>query len=208
MHAPQRLMRSHVAFWTLRNLHSFSMKPKMKKKKSAAAQKSSPKSEEVKVISSPNEGWDVTMTELVLPSHTNALGTIFGGVIMGWIDIAGAIAAQRYSRSAVVTVSIDYLHFIVPVKTGYTVSVLARVSYAGTTSIETEVWVDAENVITGEKRRATEAYLTYVAIDDFGKPRRVPPFTVKGPDAERRVQEAIRRRENRLAMRNIVSSRG
>src|SRR5271156_5930299 len=88
-------------------------------------------------------GEPVVMTELVLPSHTNALGTIFGGVVMGWIDIAGAIAAQRYARSPVVTVSIDHLHFIVPIRIGYTVKVQARVTYAGKTSMEVEVLVDA-----------------------------------------------------------------
>ncbi|NBW98854.1 acyl-CoA thioesterase, partial [bacterium] len=62
--------------------------------------------------------FSVTMTELVLPQHTNALGAIFGGVVMGWIDIAGAIAAMRFARRPVVTVSIDSLHFIVPIKTG------------------------------------------------------------------------------------------
>src|SRR3954462_15689149 len=116
-----------------------------------------------KAPSVPSDLSPVIMTELVLPGHTNALGTIFGGVVMGWIDIAGAIAAQRYCRTPVVTVSIDHLHFIVPIKIGYTVRIMATVTYAGRTSIETEVLVDAENAITGDVRRATNAFLTYVS---------------------------------------------
>ncbi len=140
----------------------------------------------------------VIMTELVLPSHTNALGTIFGGVVMGWIDIAGAIAAQRFCRTPVVTVSIDYLHFIVPIKIGYTVRITAQVTFAGTTSIETEVLVDAENAITGEVRRATNAFLTYVSIDEFGRPKKVPSLAVKTPAEKKARLAAEKRRERRL----------
>jgi len=146
----------------------------------------------------PSDRSPTIMTELVLPSHTNALGTIFGGVVMGWIDIAGAIAAQRYCRTPVVTVSIDYLHFIVPIKIGYTVRIQARVSYAGTTSMETEVIVDAENAITGEIRRATNAFLTYVSIDDKGRSQKVPPFTAKTAAEKKALLEAQTRRKRRL----------
>lgn len=148
------------------------------------------------VLNNPDSS--VIMTELVLPSHTNALGTIFGGVVMGWVDIAGAIAAQRYARSPVVTVSIDYLHFIVPIKIGYVVRIHAAVSYAGKTSMETEIHVDAENAVTGEVRRATSAYLTYVAIDEFGRPKKVPAFVANTPDEKKKLQEAEKRRARRL----------
>lgn len=140
----------------------------------------------------------VLMTEIVLPSHTNAHGTIFGGVVMGWIDVAGAIAASRYSRSAVVTVSIDYLHFIVPVKIGYTVLIHADVTYAGKTSMEVEVLVEAENSITGEVRKATTAFLTYVAVDEFGRPKKVPPFVARNDAEKKRFHEAEKRRALRL----------
>lgn len=144
----------------------------------------------------------VTMTELVLPSHTNALGNIFGGVVMAWIDIAGAIAAQRYARSQVVTVSIDYLHFIVPIKIGYTVVIEADVTHAGHTSMEVEVTVNAENSSTGESKRATVAYLTYVAIDEFGRPKAVPKFKTTTPAEKKRFAEAQKRREARLKLRS------
>jgi acyl-CoA hydrolase len=140
----------------------------------------------------------VLMTELVMPGQTNQHGTIFGGQVMSWIDIAGAIAAQRYARSPVVTVSIDYMHFIVPIKNGFAVQIHARVTYAGRTSMEVEAIVEAENTSTGEVRRATQAYLTYVAVDEFGRPRQVPPFTAEGDEEKQRYQEALKRREKRL----------
>lgn len=144
-----------------------------------------------------SETKEVLMTEMVLPQHTNSLGNIFGGVVMGWIDIAGAIAAQRHSRSPVVTVSIDYLHFIVPIKIGYTVEIRANITYVGTTSMEIEVIVDAENGITGERRQATKAFLTYVAIDEFGRPKKVSPFSPKSAADKKRYQEAEARRARR-----------
>lgn len=140
----------------------------------------------------------VLMTEIVLPSHTNALGTIFGGVVMGWIDIAGAIAAKRYSRSNVVTVSIDYLHFIVPIKIGFTVLIHAEVTFSGKTSMEAEVLVDAENSATGDIRRATTAFLTYVAVDEFGRPKPVAPYVARNAEEKKALKEAERRRDRRL----------
>ena len=146
----------------------------------------------------------VIMTELVLPSHTNALGTIFGGVVMSWIDVAGAIAAMQYSRSHVVTVSVDYLHFIAPIKTGFTVKVEAIVTYAGTTSMEVQILVFSENSMTGDRRQATHAYLTYVAVDEFNRPRKVPKFVANTPAAKRSLAEAEKRRVARLQFREIV----
>ena len=138
------------------------------------------------------------MTEIVLPSHANALGTIFGGVVMSWIDIAAAIAAQRYARSPAVTVSIDYLQFICPIKVGYTVQIEAQVTYVGKTSMEIEVCVDAENSITGEVQRATHAFLTFVAVDKNGKPTNVAPLHPKSSEEMKKFQAAERRRKERL----------
>ncbi|MFM8315632.1 MAG: acyl-CoA thioesterase [Deltaproteobacteria bacterium] len=140
----------------------------------------------------------VLMTELVLPSHANALGTIFGGVVMGWIDIAAAIAAQRYSRTQVVTVSIDYLHFINPIKVGYTVNIKAQISYVGRTSMEVEVDVEAENGITGECVPATKAFLTFVAVDKNGKPTPVPTYVPSTQEEKAKQQQAEKRRKARL----------
>ncbi len=140
----------------------------------------------------------VIMTELVLPSHTNAHGTIFGGVVMSWIDVAGAIAATRFSRSPVVTVSVDSLHFIAPVKIGFTVILEAWVNYAGSTSMEVEVVVHAENSMTGDTRPTTHAFLTYVAIDEFNRPRKIPKFVPQTPEEKKRFREAEKRKKLRL----------
>lgn len=149
-------------------------------------------------------GNEVVMTELVLPSHTNALGTIFGGVIMSWVDIAGAIAAQRYSRSTVVTASIDDLAFISAVKIGWIVHIRAKVNYTSKTSMEVGVRVDAEDPKTGQMYHTSSAYLTFVALDAFGKPTAVPQLTPQSVEDKRRFEEAEKRREFRLKRRDLT----
>ena len=140
-----------------------------------------------------------SMTEWVLPAHTNARGFLFGGVVASWIDIAGVAAAQRYARAPVVTVSIDRLHFITPVRMGCLVLLEAHVSYVGRTSIEVEVLVDSEDTIAGNRERAVEAYVTYVALDESGVPRPVPSFTPQTPAELARHREAEKRRALRPA---------
>lgn len=142
----------------------------------------------------------VTMTEIVLPSDANALGTIFGGKIMAWIDIAGAIAAGRHARRVVVTASIDALHFIAPVKVGHVVHILASVNYAGRTSMEVGVRVDSENTVTGERHHTATAYTTFVALDDHGRPTQVPAVEPETPQEKRRFEQAVKRREARVRL--------
>lgn len=142
----------------------------------------------------------VTMTEIVLPSDANALGTIFGGKIMAWIDIAGAIAAGRHARRVVVTASIDALHFVAPVKVGHVVHIRAAVNYAGKTSMEVGVRVDSENPVTGESHHTATAYATFVALDDHGKPTPVPPIHPETPEEKRRFESAVKRRESRMRL--------
>ena len=142
----------------------------------------------------------VTMTEIVLPSHANALGTIFGGRIMSWIDIAGAIAAGRHARRVVVTASIDALHFVAPVKVGHVVHIRASVNYAGRTSMEVGVRVESENPITGTMTHTATAYLTFVALDDNGRPSAVPPILPETPEEKRRLEQAKTRRESRMRL--------
>lgn len=141
------------------------------------------------------------MTEMVLPSHTNALGSVFGGVIMSWIDICGAIAAQRHARLPVVTASIDYLQFVAPVYTGWTVNLKASVNYVGKTSMEVGVRVDAENPRTGETFHTASAYLSFVALGPDKKPTAIPPMKILSPEQKRRHADAIKRREARLKLR-------
>lgn len=141
------------------------------------------------------------MTELVLPSHTNALGTIFGGTIMSWIDIAAAICSQRHSGREVVTASIDSLSFVAPVYKGWVVNLKASVNYVSRTSMEVGVRVDAENPKTGELFHTSTAYLTFVAIGSNGKPAPVPGLILENEDQKRRHEAARLRREARLKNR-------
>lgn len=140
------------------------------------------------------------MTEIVLPSDANVLGTIFGGKIMSWIDIAGAIAAGRHARGVVVTASIDALHFIAPVKVGDVVHIKASVNYAGRTSMEIGVRVDSENLVTGDMHHTASAYTTFVALDAHGKPTPVPPVTPITPADKRRFENAKKRRDARIRL--------
>ncbi|MGB0639956.1 MAG: acyl-CoA thioesterase [Myxococcota bacterium] len=145
---------------------------------------------------------DVEMTQIVLPSHTNNHGTAFGGQLAAWIDICAAVSAQRFSREAVVTVSMDEINFRKPVRRGMVVTLKSRVNQAWTTSIEVGVRVDAEDPKTGTIVHCCSAYLTFVAIDDDGNKCEVPELVVGScPEAQERVQQAQDRRDNRLAMR-------
>lgn len=146
----------------------------------------------------------VTMTELVHPSHTNALDSVFGGVIMSWIDIAGAISAQRHCKRPVVTASIDDLHFVAPVYKGWIVNLKASVNFTARTSMEVGVRVDAENPIEGRVFHTASAYLTFVALDDHGKPVPVAPVIAETPEQIRRFQAAEQRRQWRLERRKKV----
>lgn len=140
------------------------------------------------------------MTELVLPQHTNALGTIFGGTVMGWIDIAAAIAAQRHSGKVVVTAAVDALHFLAPIRLGHVVTIHARVNHAWTSSMEVGVRVDSENPRTGERAHNVSAYLTFVALDEKGKPTPVPELDASAKDDKRRSSEAQKRKEARVKL--------
>lgn len=143
----------------------------------------------------------VTMTELVLPSHTNALDSIFGGVIMSWVDIAAAIAAQRHSGMPVVTASIDALNFVAPVYKGWVVNLKASVNFVSKTSMEIGVRVDAENPLDGSCFHTASAYLTFVALDRDGRPAVVRPLIAETEDQKRRMKAAEKRRQLRLEQR-------
>jgi acyl-CoA hydrolase len=146
----------------------------------------------------------VTMTELVLPQHTNGLGSIFGGVIMSWVDIAAAISAQRHSRMAVVTASIDGFQFVEPVYTGWVVNLKASVNFTGRTSMEVGVRVDAENPQTGEMFHTASAYLTFVALDQNKRPAPVAQVLAETEIEKRRFTAAKERRDARLKFRERI----
>ncbi|MEQ1722293.1 MAG: acyl-CoA thioesterase [Pseudobdellovibrio sp.] len=144
---------------------------------------------------------EVVMTQLVLPSHINTMDTIFGGQVMCWIDIAAAIAGQRHSNKAVVTASIDQLNFIAPIKKGWIVNLKACVNFTSRTSMEVGVRVEAENPLTSERFHTASAYMTFVALDSYGKPTEVPPLHLSNETEKRRFEAAKRRREQRLQNR-------
>jgi acyl-CoA hydrolase len=139
----------------------------------------------------------VEMTELVLPQHTNALGSVFGGTVMAWIDIAAAISAMKHSRSQVVTASIDALHFIAPVRLGHVISLHACVNATGSTSMEVGVRVDSEDPRTGVKTHTATAYVTFVALDEKGQPQKVPVLVPVTDAEKRRHAAALKRRASR-----------
>jgi acyl-CoA hydrolase len=140
---------------------------------------------------------------VVLPGLTNVHGTIFGGILMQWIDGAAGIAAARHAGGLVVTASMDRLHFLRPVQLGEVVIVQAQVNYAARSSMEVGVRVFAEN----QRVQATRAYLTFVAVDDHGQPREVERLHPENADDRRRFREAAARRAVRLRERRAMKKR-
>lgn len=143
----------------------------------------------------------VEVTHLVLPSDANALGTIFGGKLMAWVDLAASIAASRHSRRVCVTASMDQLDFHHPIRVGHIVILRATVNYVGRTSMEVGVRVDSEDPLTGEHTYAATAYMTFVAVDEAGKPVAVPALLPESDEERRRYQEADQRRSDRLSQK-------
>ncbi len=126
---------------------------------------------------------------------------------MQWIDIAGAIAAGRHAQGAVVTASMDRLHFMEPVRLGAVVIIQAQVNFAARTSLEVGVRVFVEDPRTGSRLQATRAYLTFVAVDEAGRPRPVTPLVLEDEEDRRRFDLAARRRQDRLAERREIETR-
>lgn len=142
-------------------------------------------------------------------SDANSAGFVHGGIVMKLCDEAAAIAAIRHSGRRVVTAAMDRMTFIDPVTVGCLLSCSASVNAVWHTSMEVGVLVEAENPRSGEKKRTSTAYLTMVALDEEGKPARVPPLEVASEVEIRRQREAELRRRNRLAEREeILEKRG
>jgi acyl-CoA hydrolase len=141
------------------------------------------------------------MTELLLPQHANALGTAFGGTIMSWVDICGAIAAQRHCGRIAVTAFVDDLQFLAPIRVGDVVRLTGRVNAAFGTSLEVEVVVEREDAQTMKRTLCADALLTFVSIGDDGAPCAVPPLEPATEEDRRRASRAQARREERLAAR-------
>jgi acyl-CoA hydrolase len=142
---------------------------------------------------------EVVLAQLMLPDDANPAGDVHGGVIMKLVDNAAGIVATRHARSRAVTVAMDSMTFEAPVHIGDLVELVARLTWTGRTSMEIEVVVEAENVLTGARRRTSTAYLVYVALDEVGKPRPVPPLKMETEEERIRWAAAERRRAARLA---------
>lgn len=138
---------------------------------------------------------------IVLPEHTNPLGNIFGGTLVAWIDQTAAIVAFRHCRSIAVTVAIDQLCFLHPVKLGEVVILKAQMNFVSKHSMEVHVKVIAENPITGKQVHTSTAYLIFVALDKKGMAKIVPSLRPETYDEKRRFAEGQRRYQNRLKQR-------
>jgi uncharacterized protein (TIGR00369 family) len=143
----------------------------------------------------------VSLAQLMLPEHANSLGNVHGGWIMKLADECGALACMRHAGRRCVTVAIDQMTFHQPIKIGDLVTLTAEVTYAGRSSMEAQVRVEAENPVTGVKTFTNNAYLVYVALDDDGKPTSIPPLAAETPEEQDRLERALQRQRARLSQK-------
>jgi acyl-CoA hydrolase len=146
------------------------------------------------------------MVQVVLPNDANPLGFILGGTVMHLIDIAGAIACHRHSRTLLVTAAVDDLQFLHSIKVGDLIILKARVTCAFTTSLEVQVDVFSEETLTGKRQLTSRAFLTFVAIDRSGGRVRVPPLLVESDEERQVCEEAQARRAQRLQRKGVAAS--
>ena len=156
------------------------------------------------VIAKPASESATEMVQVVLPNDTNPLGFILGGTVMHLIDIAGAIACHRHTRSLLVTAAVDDLEFLHPIKVGDLIILESRVTCVFTTSLEVQVDVFSEETLTGRRRRTSRAFLTFVAVGSDGSRVQVPPLLVETEEERRVCEEAQARREQRLRRRILA----
>jgi acyl-CoA hydrolase len=146
------------------------------------------------------------MVQVVLPNDANPLGFILGGTVMHLIDIAGAIACHRHTRTLLVTAAVDGLQFLHPIKVGDLIILRSSVTAAWETSLEVEVEVFSEQTLTGVRRLTSRAHLTFVAIDADGGRVRIPPLILETPEEQQKAAEANTRRAERLKARARTQS--
>jgi acyl-CoA hydrolase len=147
------------------------------------------------------------MVQVVLPNDANALGFILGGTVMHLIDIAGAIACHRHTRSLLVTAAVDGLQFLHPIKVGDLIILKARVTAVWSTSLEVEVEVFSEETLTGVRRMTSRAFLTFVATDRDGRRTVIPGLILDTDEDRQRAAEADVRRAERLEARRELETR-
>tara|TARA_B100000287_G_scaffold18792_1_gene18819 strand:+ start:581 stop:1045 length:465 start_codon:yes stop_codon:yes gene_type:complete len=147
---------------------------------------------------------DESKAEVIIrmfPSDANPAGNVFGGAILKHIDMVAGIVAQRYSQTNAVTVSMDKISFLKPVFVGNVLFVKARVNYVQKSSMEIEVNVEAEDIAKGTRVHTGNAFVTFVALDDDGKPTSVPILRIENPEDQKRFDEGKIRMERRLKER-------
>ena len=137
-----------------------------------------------------------------MPTHTNGPGgNLFGGVVMQWIDVCAAVAAIRHGGGQAVTAAVDRLDFMSPIRLGEVVVLRAQVNFVGRTSMEVGCRVETEDPRTRARRYTTKAYLTFVAVDENGRPRELAPLVLETDEDRRRQAAAQMRRARRLQAR-------
>ncbi len=142
------------------------------------------------------------MTQLVLPQHANVHGTLLGGTVMHWVDLAAAIVANRHSRRPVVTAAFDEMSFLAPIQVGQVALIHARLTHVDKSSMEIRVDVESEDMLTGERRRTGTAYVTFVALDPVTRrPVPVPPLLTETDEDRTEHARAVERRQLRLERR-------
>lgn len=144
----------------------------------------------------------LTLNQFMQPEHSNSLGTVHGGVILKLCDECGGIVAARHARRPCVTVTVDTVTFHQPIRLGQLLQVHGRLTYVGTSSLEVELRVEAESLLTGEITHTNSAYFVYVALDDDRKPTKVPPLILETDAERKRFEEGRQRQQNRLTRRN------
>lgn len=147
---------------------------------------------------------EVTTARLMMPTDANVIGNVFGGAIMRYTDEIAAIVAWRHAGTNVVTASLDRMNFYAPVFVGNLLMLKAAVNYVGTTSMEIGVRIEALDPTTRKGAHTSSCYLTYVALDQKGRPAQVPPLIVTTPEEKRRYKEALARRKMREAEREVM----
>jgi len=142
------------------------------------------------------------MAQPVLPQHANVHGSVLGGTVMHWIDLAAAVTANRHCRLPVVTAAIDEMSFLAPIQVGQLAVLRARITFVDKSSMEIRVDVDSEDLLSGERRHTSTAYVTFVALDPVTRrPVAVPPLLLETDDERREHAAATERRRRRLEHR-------
>ena len=147
------------------------------------------------------------MAQLVLPQHANVHGSVLGGTVMHWIDLAAAIVANRHSRRPVVTASFDEMSFLAPIQVGQLALIHGRITLVDRSSMEIRVDVESEDLLTGEKRKTGTAYVTFVALDPVTqRPTPVPRLILETPEEKAEHARAVERRRLRLERRKLAQA--